>query len=273
MKNLEALRCRRIALELAHNTNSAPLSVQSALPTTTSANCASAANLSANPLLINLLRSMTGLAEQVDKSLEELGLQQCATSGKNKQSGKNQTLSAKVVCPVVWPQAALSGAYVTKAVKFEELTLAEFVAGFVTVSITEGISEEDKSNRLNHLIHICYLATRFMWSACLSYHGAVANEIEQGRMRWNSNFQHLESLTLAGNFIPAKHADSSSLPLFCASYQQGNCHQDKDHWGPFRGDERRLYKHMCAVCWLRDKKCARHPEKDIECPHNKVKKN
>ena len=54
--------------------------------------------------------------------------------------------------------------------------------------------------------------------------------------------------------------------VFCKNYQRGTCQQSRDHFGPFYG-ENRLLKHICANCWLKDKKFAAHPDTADECPY------
>ena len=90
----------------------------------------------------------------------------------------------------------------------------------------------------------------------------------------------LKSTVLAGSSLLSHGSRSSGSAgvfnsnkpeggvVFCRNYQRGTCQQTRDHMGLFYG-ENRLSKHICANCWLKDKKSAAHPEIAEECPHKR----
>ena len=53
--------------------------------------------------------------------------------------------------------------------------------------------------------------------------------------------------------------------VFCKKYQRGACDEDNDHFGEFNGQQRYL-RHICAKCWLTQRKKAPHPELADDCP-------
>ena len=195
-----------------------------------------------------------------------------------KKSGKDKTLTSDVKYPQKWPQSHLSLHFVNnREKKYEELTLAEFCAGYV--SIIEDEPEEKKTHRLTHLKELMYLATRYTWKCVLGYHAACVLEIERGHLKWGDSFHLLQSTTLAGGFLLSNNQNrggngngsnrssgsSEGRILFCRGYQRGTCQQTKDHYGQFDG-ESRLLKHICAKCWLKSRTISGNSENSEDCP-------
>ena len=191
------------------------------------------------------------------------------------KSGKSKTLTSYVRYPQEWPHSHLSLSFVSRPKQYEELTIAEFSAGFATILEAE-TNEEIRSYRTKHFKNLMYLATNYHWKNVLNFHAACLLEIERGNLTWRSDFRDLQTTTLAGGFIPnyqnsSKGGNSSSSGgnqnsiLFCKGYQRGTCQQTKDHYGIFMGNSRYL-KHICAKCWLKSKVQAVHPEGSEDCP-------
>ena len=121
----------------------------------------------------------------------------------------------------------------------------------------------------------------------MNYHAAVLLEIERGHRSWGDNFHMLQNTTLAGgllnsqqfrggpnSFGSAKRSFNSSSGgnegqgiIFCQDYQNSSCSHVGDHQGEYKGDNR-LLKHICARCWLFNRKMAAHPKKSEICPFN-----
>ena len=191
-------------------------------------------------------------------------------SGMHK-SGKSKKLTSKVKFPQEWPQSNLSLHFVNREKKYEDLTLAEFCAGYSSILRTCG--KDTRKHRVAHLEELMYLATKYQWRCILNYHAACLLEIERGHRKWGDSFQTLQSTTLAGGFLHSNAAprsgngskDEGTGSVFCPGYNRGTCQQSRDHYGQLRG-ENRLLKHMCAKCWLRTKKVVNHPETSDSCP-------
>ena len=104
------------------------------------------------------------------------------------KSGKASKLRSRVVYPQLWPHSYLSLSYISKEKNYDELTLAEFAAGYAAIL--------QRPNLVVHLSSLMYLATQFTWSSVRDLHAAVLFEIECGRARWADSFTHLESRVL-----------------------------------------------------------------------------
>ena len=134
--------------------------------------------------------------------------------------------------------------FVYEDLVYEDLTISEFCAGYMT--ILENESEEKRVYRIAHLKELMYLSSRFKWRNILDYHGACLLEIERGQLRWGDSFQMLQSTTLAGGLLvttpragntggnPNRSGSNNGLSegvVFCKAYQRGVCPQTRDHYG------------------------------------------
>ena len=195
---------------------------------------------------------------------------------KGRRSGKNKSITSDVKFPQEWPHSHLSLHFVNRKKAYEELSLGEFCAGYS--AILEFTRGSERDHRISHLKELMYLSTKFTWRSVLNYHGACLMEIERGHLSWGDSFLILQSTTLAGSTLNAHNGNSGNRTggppgqpkgegtIFCKNYQRGTCQQSRDHFGLFYG-ENRLLKHICAKCWLKDRKCESHPETSDDCPH------
>ena len=86
-----------------------------------------------------------------------------------------------------------------REVKYEELTLAEFVAEYAQVLLCKDISPLERTEREKHLVSLTYFAQQQEWSVILNFHGSVLLDIERGLVTWGDFYLHLESRTLSGH--------------------------------------------------------------------------
>ena len=84
----------------------------------------------------------------------------------------------------------------SKTKTYDELTIAEFSAGYASILKLPSLSETERSARLDYFIVLMYLVTQFNWSAVREFHAAVLFEIECGRARWGDSFADLETRLL-----------------------------------------------------------------------------
>ena len=95
------------------------------------------------------------------------------------KSGKEAKLTSTVLYPQMWPHSFLCLTRAQREVKYEDLSIPEFVAGYAQI-LQQEISPIESTARLRHLVSLMYFAQQFTWSAVLSFHGAVLLEIERG---------------------------------------------------------------------------------------------
>ena len=196
------------------------------------------------------------------------------------KSGKSKKLTSNVPFPQRWPETYLKLHYVGKQKDHENLTIAEFCAGFTSI-IQRTKCQLEKDARINLLRDLMYFATIYPWSNVLAFHGACLMEIEQGVLKWGSDFHHLIHTTL---LMPSRNARSSNrnrggsttdgggasgggAVRFCPKYQRNQCSYSGDHEGTFRNQNCNM-RHICAKCWLDNKSFAAHPETSPSCPLN-----
>lgn len=241
---------------------------------------------------------MTTLASKVDRQVNQFGLlysEESDTDGEEVhsrnaglpsasrqpsgklKSGREAKPSSSVLYPQLWPQSFLCLTHAQREVSYEDLTIAKFVAGYTQILQSKDISAFEMSERQKHLVSFMYFAQQFTWSAVLNFHGAVLLEIEWGLITWGDSFMHLESRMLYGHPLPEKSTakppvklsatkSSSPLPiLFCRDYQRDTCNHASDHYGYIRG-ERKWLKHICATCWMQNRRKEQHRENSADCP-------
>ena len=129
--------------------------------------------------------------------------------GKKLQLGKTAKLTSHVLVPQHWPHSFLILTYVSKERPYDELTLAEFAAGYASILQLISLPPDERSDRLDHFVVLMYLVTQFPWPAVREFHAAVLFEIDCGRARWGDSFAHLELRLLCS---PTKSSISSSCP-------------------------------------------------------------
>ena len=211
------------------------------------------------------LRAMANLSRKADRRVAQFGLADSRESrsdsdredgdwhsrvskkdkpsnaGKSLKSGKEAKITSTVLYPQSWPDCYLSITHGRRDVKYEELTLEEFVAGYGQILLSPDLSEVERCSRLQHLVSLMYFAQQYDWQAVLSFHGAVLLEIERGLLHWGDSFLHLECRTLYGHLKATKSSvsasSSASMPvLFCRDYQRNTCSFIQDHYGVLRGE-------------------------------------
>ena len=124
------------------------------------------------------LRAMARLSRKADQQVAQLGLADSSAStsdsdgddsdlqsplstkaktahahgGKSLKSGKEAKITSTVLYPQSWPHCYLSITHGRRDVKYEELKLEEFVAGYGQILLSPNLSEVKRSSRLKHLV-------------------------------------------------------------------------------------------------------------------------
>ncbi len=230
-----------------------------------------------------------------DSEEEEKRIRKEKKRNDKRKSGKEKKLTSYVKYPQKWPHSHLKFHFVSKDKKYDDLSLAEFCAGYM--SILKNCKSSHKEARIAHLEELMYEATTKSWKCVLNYHAACLLEIERGNLKWGDNFklQGLQNTTLYGGpntfnnntrsrgfsgneFQSSSSSSPSSSSLqrnsgervwFCSNFNRGNCTFTRDHYGQVRG-ENQLLKHICAKCWLTVRRQSAHHEGSETCPLSNV---
>ena len=213
----------------------------------------SAGGATASGVTLPELRAMQDLSKQADRRVAQLGLVDSSDSdsdhdeveasvhvrateksasnggGKSLKSGKESKITTTVLYPQLWPHSFLSLTNARRDIKYDELTLEEFVAGYGQILQSPDLVEIERSARLKHLVSLMYFAQQYEWHAVLSFHGAVLLEIERGLLKWGESLFHLKSCTLYGHPKTPKSSTSggsstsSNTVLYCRDFQRPQC--------------------------------------------------
>ena len=212
-------------------------------------------DLRTNPLVTSKVEQF--LSQLDDSSSEESGddekTKQKSIRGRRNtlKSGKASKLTSRVVNPQLWPHSHLSLSYISKDKTYDDLTLAEFAAGYAAILQRPNLPLQELRTLIVHLSSLMYLATQFTWSSIRDLHAAVLFEIECGRADWGDSFTHLESRILQVPVKTSSRAGNSrtegfNAVFFCWDFQHGNC--------------------KYVRCWVDTCVAARHTEFSKECP-------
>ena len=189
------------------------------------------------------------------------------------KSGKLATITSRVVVAEKWPHSFLGRQFVGANKQYEDLTIAEFCAGFTGI-LKEESSASVLAFRLSHLEHLMYFATIYTWSSVLKLHAAVLVEIEKGIRKWGDDTRHLEATTLVPARQDSRHNSKgkgsnrgTQRILFCAAFQNGSCQHSQDHEGMLGGRQAFL-RHVCAKCLQSYGTAQPHGDKSSACPLN-----
>ena len=96
-----------------------------------------------------------------------------------------------MVNPQLWPHSHLSLLYVSKDKTYDDLTLAEFAAGYTAILQRPSLPPQELCARTVHLSSVMYFATQFTWSLVRKLHMGVLFEIECGWADRGDSFTHL----------------------------------------------------------------------------------
>ena len=254
---------------------------------------------------LDFLRQNEQLKSKAKKELKKLGLSlddsetsdnsstsyfesEESDSGKKKKkdnkkklkSGINAKASDRVKFPQRWPQAYLQFEFVNKQLKFDDLDFKQFVAGELEIIGEEDLSQTEKAGRLNLLKKIVYYSSTYEFKGLKAFYAAWVRDIERGRKQWSDDPSQIEGAMLSKFLLKNskgyqfsrkestthKAEDKEERVWFCSAYQRNKCNHKSNHMQVVKG-KMRLASHICASCWIKDKKKLDHPECSTACPH------
>ena len=98
-----------------------------------------------------------------------------------------------------WPHTKLSLQYVSKNLKYDNLDMPLFVAGYIEAILAKvkSCKQDLIIHKLDHLRSLMYNSTFSEWSTILDLHAAVVTEIERGHRKWGDSFLDIEQKVLS----------------------------------------------------------------------------
>ena len=88
----------------------------------------------------------------------------CDSARAARNDGFGRRRRSDVLYPQRWPHSFLCLTRAQREVKYEELTLAEFGAGYVQILLCKDISHLERTAREKHLVSLMYFAQQCEWS-------------------------------------------------------------------------------------------------------------
>ena len=185
---------------------------------------------------------------------------------KGKRSGRGKTSDDVVVREVDWPHFYVYRGHSRKPATYENLSIAEFVFGYVSIVLDGQESAATQATMLSHLRELMHDAMDFPWHNVRNFHGVVLNQMELARISWQDG-QTIENLRRTySRRSDGVHEQTSpsgqQTPLCCFRYQRGDCPHPHDH-----RTSRGLLKHMCAFCL--NITGSQFPHAEVDCERKK----
>ena len=136
---------------------------------------------------------------------------------------------------VAWPHEHILGGLNRQRVTYDQLTLTQFIQGFVK-TIIDASDRECKDRMLHYLGDIMEDATDFSWSSAKSAHTVLLCEMERGSVDWfdTTCIDRIRRAHAQRHNPPPKQNwqksnDQTKKPRFCKAFHSGLCSYSKDH--------------------------------------------
>ncbi|KAK2547253.1 hypothetical protein P5673_032862, partial [Acropora cervicornis] len=165
--------------------------------------------------------------------------------------------NVRIVAPQEWPHLHVPFGLAKK--KFKDLSLAEFVYGYLDIMRDAG--DEHQEFMSTHLMTLMRLAAKYKWLSVLSFHAAVLDRIEASLASWGDDFTELERFNITESdrlplLTKQKNQPTARPPGFppktyCKEWNRtGTCSNQSHRVGT---------EHVCAYCKLPDHTIASCP--------------
>ena len=180
----------------------------------------------------------------------------------SKKSGRVRT-AADVVenNDIPWPHYSVYKGEEYEAAVFDELTVAEFVYGYLDAMDDPDIDKATKALMAKHLRELMEDASTYPWVNVRNYHGVMLGEMERDRLTWTNmeRIQRLRYRYAQKHSVPESSSNSIDDVKPCPAYQTGTCNEATDHDG---------LRHVCASCFKK-KKLHQHGEHECFAVHGR----
>ena len=192
---------------------------------------------------------------------------------RGKKSGRVRTADDRVLKEIAWPHFYVYKAGSAESVKYNELSVADFVFGYCSQLLEEGNTKEWRK-KIEHLKTLMQDTSDYSWDSARNFHGVLLSMFERKRLTWQDTMEiadlrvRFAQRKEGGQAIKARGKTvASPTPASrkqvgrrcCRSYNMKSCPEEDDHVNS-NGD---MLVHCCSFCWRAVKKERRHSE--AEC--------
>ena len=179
----------------------------------------------------------------------------------------------RTLYPQQWPHILAPG----EPKLYNELTLAEFTAGYLAI-VEKCPDATQKSLFLHHLHDLMSLACTYQWSAVRAFHYKVLRTLELGLAKWGDSFDGFKQpFFIPTNLLPSVGSPSNEKAAEKArrvnsqrppASQQPSRHQICDDWSWYDdcSNEACAKLHICIVCKRPDHQARHCPKRKFDIP-------
>ena len=239
---------------------------------------------------VNTVRADPKVKDKLVRALCKAGLNDIfdfkASSGNNDSSDCSDTdsvlsgrseisfvPSCSKAVPVLWPHQVISSKYTDfsqKKLRHSQLDIRMFNIGELEIIGSADIGSDERLARTVLLKELNHFAGLYEWRAILKLHSTVLSEISKGVRTWSDPLDNLMHQILMPYRLPAAkpvNSNKTSSVWYCADYnKEESCSKPDNHKTLVNG-ENVSASHICAKCWITDKKRLHHPRISPDCPH------
>ena len=215
---------------------------------------------------IDFLKASDTIQARVDDRIREL--QAVHPQGKFKsQRGGSDTYWCRREVP--WPQNHILSGTSKSRVSYDNLSMAQWIAGFCTI-IKEESNVQTKNNMLSYVSDLMEDCHDFGWQSAKGAHAVVLCHMEENRVNWEetNKLDRLRRVHAQRNqnhsLSVGKKFKSKDKGIPCRFYQKGTCGQKTEH-----ENGGQLYLHVCEHCFAKGRS---HPHSGKDC-RQKIPKN
>ena len=179
-----------------------------------------------------------------------------ASTGKGQKSPRDAP-TRRIKSTVLWPNHFVTRSS-TSFVKYDNLTLEEFVLGMVRIIRLPEISTVERAARLQHLENIMVSALVYQWGPVRSMYASALEAIQYGDLTWDFSYTALKERELhPGHLKVHSSDDQTSKPKdACRNWNYRVCERPDCP-----------YQHICAACMAHYNEIKYH--RAFECPRRK----
>ena len=123
-----------------------------------------------------------------------------------------------------------------KEVTFDDLTMAEFVAGTCNILQLPELPSTERNSRLEHMHYLMNLTAHYKWAHVRSLYAAALEDIQCGVRAWEDSLVPLKEAYL---FDSARiQTSTTNRLLLCRKFNYDVCKYTNCK-----------FQHMCIACW------------------------